>query len=187
MSELKLTINIEVLLNILLDTTRAYMEAFEIPSSSIDLGCNLIEKYQAFDQISALYLDSSDKVIAFVSFKFDWESYKINVDSDDPDVLVNRKSIVGMTPKKILHDACEVIQKRVTEIKNERGYCGVKLLYYYSAKVRNDKELLQKIRTEAHLTPFDVRTLKYSQQLEGYQTSIESSTAEGVLSMDFVT
>jgi hypothetical protein len=187
MSGLNIDIEIELLLDILLKTTRTYMEAFEIPSDDIDMSCDMIKKYQAFRKIVALYLDSSDEVIAFVSFNYDWINYKVNLASNDPDVLIARKSILGMTPKRILEEACDVIKQKVHDIKSEREYCKLRLVYYYSDEVSNNAAILQKIRSEAGLVPFDLKTLKYSKKLEGYQTSISSSVAEKTLAIDFIT
>jgi len=100
MSELNIDINIEISLNILVQTACAYMEAFEFPTDSIVLDCEMIKKYKAFKKIVVFYLDSKQEVIGYASLNFDWDNYKVNLNNDDPNVLLERKQIVAMTPKQ---------------------------------------------------------------------------------------
>lgn len=179
-------LEVEVLLNILEATTREYMKAFELEDDNIELNCEMIKKYQAFDRITAYYMDIDDECISFVMFNFDWDKYELLYQSDDPDIMMNRKSIITMTPKQILENACSVIEKRVEKIKDERNYKYIKMVYTYSDKVFNDIKLLEKVRKEANLVPFDKKSLKFSRKIDNYKTIIESSLTENTLSIDFV-
>ena len=188
MSEIGLEneLEVEVLLNILEATTREYMKAFGLKNDNIELNCEMIKKYQAFDRISAYYMDSKDECISFVMFNFDWKRYELICKSDDPEIAMRRKSISAMTPKQILEDACTIIKKRVEKIKSERDYQYIRMVYTYSDKVFNNKKLLEKVRKEANLVPFDKESLKFSKKIDNYKTLIESSLTEKTLSIDFI-
>lgn len=186
MSQLDINLNIDVLLNNLIKTTEEYMTAFEIKSDSIQLSCEMLKKHQAFRQITAYYMDNKEECISFVIFSFDWNKYELIYQSDDPDVIIKRKSIAAQTPKQILEDACNVIKERIKKIKKDRDYKYLKMVYTYTDMVWNNKELLAKIRKEANLVPFDKKSIKYSDKIKGYATTIESSITENTLSIDFV-
>lgn len=186
MPQLGLDLELEVLLDILDKTTREYMEAFEIDSHDIDLSCDILKKYQAFEKIVAFYMNGKDECISFVIFNFDWNKYELVYQSDDPDIILNRKSILTLTPKQILEDACKVIKERIKKIKDSRSFSYIKMVYYYSDKVWQNKELLEKIRRELNLVPFDKNSIVYSEKMKGYKTTIDSSITENTLSIDFM-
>ena len=186
MNTLDIGLEVEPLLDILDKTIDEYMKAFEIAQESITLSRKIQKEYQAFEKITAFYMDSQDTCISFVTFSFDWQKYKMIYKSDDPDVIISREETLSMTPKKILEDACTVITKRVQAIKAERDFKYVKMVYTYTDEVWKNKELLAKIREEAHLGPFNINSIRYSDQLQGYQTTIKSSLSENTLAIDFV-
>ena len=186
MPQIGLDLDLEILLDILDKTTREYMAAFEIDNHDIELSCEMLKKYQAFEKIVAFYMNSNDECISFVIFNFDWKNYELVYQSDDPDIVLSRKSIISLTPKQILEDACKVIKKRITSIKSTRGFSYIKMVYYYSDKVWQNKELLEKIRRELNLVPFDKNSITYSERMKGYKTTIDSSITEHTLSIDFM-
>ena len=183
---LNLDLNLELSLTILLDTTKAYMEAFEITPSNMDISLDMLKKYQAFERITAYYMDTNNECVSFVTFNFDWDRYELIYRTEDPDLILTRKSIVSQTPKQILEDACKVIKKRVTEIREERKVTKIKMVYTYSDKVWNDKKILEKVREEANLSPCTTK-IKFSSKMNGIDTKIVSSLTEKTLSVDYVT
>ena len=67
----------------------------------------------------------------------------------------------------------------------QREVAYIKVVYYYSDEVWNNKAILEKVREEAHLKPFD-GNIKFSDKMLGLGANIKSSLTENVLSMDFV-
>lgn len=185
-SELDIDLNLELLLNILLHTTQAYMEAFDIDQSDIDLSINLLEKYQAFKEMTAYYMDENEECVSYVTFKFDWDKYELQCNTEDPDIVMNRKYIIDRTPKQILMDACNVIKERVATIKKERGVTRIRLIYSYSDKVRQDNQLLKKVRSEGNLVPFKEK-MKFSKKIHSIGTRILSSLTENTLTIEYIT
>ena len=184
--DLNLNLNLELLLNVLLQTTRAYMEVFDIIQSDIDLSINLLEKYQAFKEIAVYYMDKADECVSYVVFKFDWDKYELQYKTEDPDIIMNRKYIIDRTPKQILTDACNIIKERVSTIKREREVTHIRLIYTYSDKVRKDKQLLKRVRSEGNLVPFK-EEIKLSEKINSIGTRIISSLTENTLTIDYIT
>lgn len=184
--ELDLNLELDLLLDILDKTTRAYMEAFKLRPESIEISSEMIKKYQAFEAITAYYMNDCDECVSYVSFAFDWDKYGLVYNTDEPDILINRKSLLTQTPKKILEDACNIIKERVEKIRETRRVKYIKMVYTYTNKVWQDKELLEKIRKEANLSP-QTSTIKFSPEIKGIDTQISSSLTEKTLSIDFVT
>lgn len=181
---LGLDLNIELLLNVLLDTTKVYMEAFSISTDSIDITLEMLKKYQAFEQVTAYYMDSKDECVSYATFSFDWNKYELIYNTDDPDVILSRKSIISQTPKQILADASNIIKARVSEIKTERDVKYIKMVYSYTDKVWRNKTLLEKIRKEAGLTPLE-KKIEFSPKIKGIDTKIVSSLTEKTLSINY--
>lgn len=184
--QLDIDINILVLLDILNKTTKKYMNAFEINSFDIELCSEVQIQYQGFKKITAYYMNNNDECISFVTFSFDWEKYKLVYQTDDPDIIMTRNSIVAASPEQILTDACNIINNKIKTLKEERNYKYTRMVYTCSDEIRNNKQIIAEIRKKANFVPFDKNTIKYSQEMEGYKTLIESSITENTLSIDFV-
>ena len=181
-----LDLNLELLLNILIDTTREYMEAFQITPKSIQMVLSMLEKHKAFKEITAYYMDDKNECVSFVSFTIDWKKYELQCKDDDPDIILNRKSISNQTPKQILESACKIINERVNEIKKERGVTNIKMVFTYSDKIAKDKDLMEQINKEANLVPH-TGEIRKSNKINSVQTKIVSSITEKTLSIYYVT
>lgn len=186
MPEIKNELEVEVLLEILDKTTRAYMGAFELERGSIELTSIMQKKYHAFKEIDAYYMDEKDECASYVIFSFDWERYEMQCQSDDPDIIISRNSINTMTPERILEDACNVISSRIKTVKRKRHIKYIRMVYTYSDSVRENIDLIDRIRKEANLVPFDKQSIVYSDRIKGYKTSIKSSESENTLAIDFI-
>lgn len=184
--QLDLDLDILILLNILDKTTRKYMEAFELKSDDIELCSEVLRNYQGFKKITAYYMNDKDECISFVIFSFDWEQYKLVYQTDDPDIIMNRKLIMSASPEQILKDACDTIKKKVNILKKERNYKYTRMVYTYADEIRNNKQIIDEIRKKGKLVPFKKDSINYSKEMEGYKTLIESSITENTLTIDFV-
>lgn len=182
---LDLDLNLEVLLSILLDTAQTYMEAFELDEESINLSISILKKYQAFKKITIYYFDAKNECVSFASFNFDWEQYKLNCTCDDPDIIINRKTIVSQTPKQILEEASTIIKKNVSDMKKERGVTRTRIVYTYSDALAIDNTLREKIREEGGFIPFTDNII-YSKKLDGIAVQVVSSLTENTLSINYV-
>lgn len=181
---LGLNLQLNVLLELLLDTTKQYMEAFQLDPNEIDMSITMMEKYKAFRQVSAYYMNAQNKCVSYVIFNFDWNTYSLKYDTKDPDVLETRRQAQFATPANILREACNVIQNRVNAIKDKRNVTSIKMLFQYSDEVLKNSNLLEKVRTEAGLQPFTGK-IEYSNEMNGLKTNIVPSITEDILSMDF--
>lgn len=182
--ELDLDINISILLNILDKTTRKYMDAFEVGTAEIDFCSEVLVRYQGFKKITVYYMNDKGECISYVAFSFDWEKYRLTYQTNDPDVLIKRKTIVSASPEQILNDACEIINQKIKALKAERNFKYTRIAYTYADKISELEKI--EIRKKGKLVPFNKNSIKYSKEMYGYITQIESSITENTLEIAFV-